>query len=138
MTILPNSTSPLEDVIKSSIQQIINGKPEDGIIDGPINFNIAYMVNKEAGGGIGINVVNAGAKVSENQIQRLSFAYRIPSDMEMSEMAAKKAKAEAEKSQAEYDKMTADDKKRMREGPSLLEIQGRIAQQKRNESLKKK
>ena len=111
MTVLQGSTSPLEDVIKSSVQQIIRGTPAGGVLDGSINFNVTYIVEKEAGGGLGINVVHAGAKVSENQIQRMSFAYRIPSATEIAQADAMKAIAEAEKTQAEFDKMTAEKKK---------------------------
>ena len=111
MKLLPGSTSPLEDVIKNSVQQIINGTPDGGVLDGSISFTVSYIVEKEANGGLGINVIHAGAKVSENQIQRMSFAYRIPSATEIAQAEALKAKAEAEKTQAEYDKMTAERKK---------------------------
>jgi len=111
MSVLQGSTSPLEDVIKSSVEQIIWGTPTGGVLDGSINFNVTYIVEREAGGSLGINVVHAGAKVSENQIQRMSFAYRIPSAVEIAQTEALKAKAEAEKTQAEYDKMAAERKK---------------------------
>ena len=105
------STSPLEDVIKSSVKQIIRGTPPGGVLDGSINFNVTYIVEKKADGDLGINVVHAGEKVSDNQIQRMSFAYRIPSDTEIAQSEALKAKAEAEKMQAEVDKMSAEMKK---------------------------
>jgi len=90
------------------VQQIIRGIPPGGVLDGSINFNVTYIVEKKADGDIGINVVHAGEKVSDNQIQRLSFAYRIPSDTEIAQSEAMKAKAEAEKTQAEVDKISAE------------------------------
>jgi hypothetical protein len=85
--------------------------PLGGVLDGSIIFNVTYIVEKKADGDIGINVVHAGEKVSDNQIQRLSFAYRIPSDTEIAQSEAMKAKADAEKTQAEVDKISAEIKR---------------------------
>ncbi len=102
--------SPIKEYIESALRQIKDALPEDARVDGNINIEMSTVLQKEKGGGLKINVLNLGAKVSENQIHKINIPIRILTE-------AGKAVEEAMKSEAEAKKATAEKiKKKMDKG----------------------
>ncbi len=97
--------SPIKDYISSAIAQIKDALPEDARVDGIVNVEMSTVLQKEKGGGIRIEVLNLGAKVSENQVQKITIPIRILTE-------AGKAVEEAMKAEAEAKKVTAEKIKR--------------------------
>ena len=93
--------SPIKDYISSAINQIKEALPEDAEIDGIIKVELSTVLQKEKGGGIKIEVLNLGAKVSENQIQKITIPIKISSESSKAVDDAIKAEAEAKKAVAE-------------------------------------
>ncbi len=100
--------SPIKDFISSAINQIKEALPEDSRVDGIINVEMSTILQKEKGGGIRIEVLNLGAKVSENQVQRITIPIRILTESGKAVEAAIKAEAEAKKATAEKIKRKLD------------------------------
>ena len=111
MPISSESTSPIKDFIQSALSQINGAIPKNARIEGVIKFEISTVVQKEKNGGIDISVINLGANISENQIQKIIIPIQILTDTAIAQNAARIAKAEAEISQAIFDKCMTDIKK---------------------------
>ncbi len=88
-------SSPIKDFISSAITQIKNALPDDARVDGIVNIEMSTVLQREKGGGIRIEVLNLGAKVSENQVQRITIPIRILTESGRAVEAAIKAEAEA-------------------------------------------
>lgn len=93
--------SPIKEFISSAIIQIKDALPEDARVDGIINIEMSTVLQNEKGGGIRIEVLNFGAKVSENQVQKITIPIRILTESGKAVESALKAKAEAEQATAE-------------------------------------
>lgn len=93
--------SPIKDFISSAIAQIKDALPEDARVEGIVNVEMSTVLQKEKGGGIRIEVLNLGAKVSENQVQKITIPIRILTESGKAEEDADKAEAEARKAAAE-------------------------------------
>ena len=76
----------------------------DARVDGTINIEMSTVLQNEKGGGIRIEVLNLGAKVSENQVHKINIPIRILTETGKAVEDAMKAKAEAEKAVAEKTK----------------------------------
>lgn len=92
---------PIKDYIGSAINQIKEALPEDARIDGIIKVELSTVLQKEKGGGIRIEVLDLGAKVSENQIQKITIPIKILTESSKAIDDAIKAEAEAKKATAE-------------------------------------
>ena len=93
--------SPIKDYNSSAITQIKDALPEDARVDGIVNVEMSTVLQKEKGGGIRIEVLNLGAKVSENQVQKITIPIRILTESGKAVEEAMKAEAEAKKATAE-------------------------------------
>ena len=99
-----NISSPIKDYIISAITQIRDALPEDTRVDGIVTVEMSTVLQKEMGGGIRIEVLNLGAKVSENQVQKITIPIRILTETGKAVEEAMKAEAEAKKAEAEAKK----------------------------------
>lgn len=93
--------SPIKEYISSALKQIKDALPEDARVDGTINIEMSTVLQKEKGGGIRIEVLNLGAKVSENQIHKINIPIRILTETGKAVEEALKAEAGAKKAMAE-------------------------------------
>lgn len=98
--------SPIKEYIDSALKQIKDALPEDARVDGTINIEMSTVLEKEKGGGLKINVLNLGAKVSENQIHKINIPIRILT--ETGKAVEKAIQEEAEAKIAMAQKMKRD------------------------------
>lgn len=87
--------SSIKDYLSSAIEQIKDALPEDARVDGIINVEMSTVLQKEKGGGLRIEVLNLGAKVSENQIHKITIPVRILTETGKAVEEALKAEAKA-------------------------------------------
>jgi hypothetical protein len=73
-----SSTSPIADYIKTTCTQIQAGLIKGAKFAGYIQFDIATVVELDKGGNLDIRVLNADAKISDFNTQRVSFVVNFP------------------------------------------------------------
>lgn len=93
--------SPIKEYISSAIKQIREALPEDVRVDGIVNIEMSTILQREKGGGLRIEVLNLGLKVSEDQIHKITIPIRILTETGKAVEEAVKAEAEAKKLAAE-------------------------------------
>jgi hypothetical protein len=93
--------SPIKEYISSALKQIKDALPDDARVDGTINIEMSTVLQKEKSGGIRIEVLNLGAKVSENQVHKINIPIRILTETGKAVEDAMKAEAEVKKAVAE-------------------------------------
>jgi hypothetical protein len=104
MKITADSTTPIKDYVQSAIEQIKDAIPDDARIDGIINIKMTTVVQKTKGGGINLQVVNAGTDVAANQTQEITIPIRILTETGQAVEDALKAEAVSRKAKAETDR----------------------------------
>lgn len=91
--------SPIKSFIEQTKEQAIAGLG-DWEFKAPIELEMSTIVNGKAGGGVDIKVVNFGAKVQAEQIQKIKMSIGPKSKVEEEERKAKIAKAKATQNHA--------------------------------------
>jgi hypothetical protein len=99
-----DSTTPIKDYVQSAIAQIKDAIPSDAKIDGIVNIRMTTVVQKTKGGGINLQVVNAGTDVGANQTQEITIPIRILTEADQTYEEAKIAEAQSRKAKAETDR----------------------------------
>jgi hypothetical protein len=108
MTDQPLTTgSEIATYIKNFKEQVKVGLGEDAKLAGPIDLEISTTLEKTAGGGFFISVLQAGAKVKHEEVHKVKIPIQLTSEADKVEEEARKIKAERDKAQAEYEKMLA-------------------------------
>jgi len=102
--------SPLKEYISSAITQIKDALPNDARVDGIVNIEMSTVLQKDKSGGLRIEVLSFGAKVSENQTQKITIPIRILTDTGKAVEEALKMEAEARKATAKADKKSAENR----------------------------
>ena len=77
-----DSTSPIKDYLQTTLTEIKSGLPSDFAINGTIVLEISTVVQKDKKGGVNISILNLGANVSSNQIQKMTIPIKMLSDKE--------------------------------------------------------
>jgi hypothetical protein len=124
MPVIKDSTTPIKDVIQSTLSQIKEGLSKDAKITSDIKFELSTVVQKDEGGKLDVKVVNYGGKVSEVQTQKITFSAQLQTDITKAQDAAVKAKAESDKTQAELNKITAENKIVREKEPIIYPTEG--------------
>lgn len=124
MKISSDSTTPIKDYVQSAIVQIKEAIPDDARIDGIINIRMTTVIQKNKGGGINLQVVNAGTDVAANQTQEITIPIRILTETGQAVEEAMKAEAASRKAKAETDRIIEEKKSAALNTPQVLPSQG--------------
>ena len=89
------STSAIADYIKTTCTEIQAGLINGAKFDGHIKFDISTVVEQDKGGNLDIRVLNADAKISDINTQRVSFVISFPTEAQRFNRAAAKGNAKA-------------------------------------------
>jgi hypothetical protein len=87
------STSAIADYIKTTCTQIQAGLINGAKFDGHIKFDISTVVERDKGGNLDIRVLNADAKISDMNTQRVSFVISFPTEARIFNRVAAKENA---------------------------------------------
>ncbi|MAG07374.1 hypothetical protein CMI46_00995 [Candidatus Pacearchaeota archaeon] len=119
MTDQPLKTgSEIADYIKSFKEQVKTGLGNDSSLAGPMDLEISTTLEKSAGGGFFISVLQAGAEVKSEEIHKIKIPIKFDSEADKVEEEARKVKAETEKARSEYELALAiKNKKVLEKGP---------------------
>jgi len=102
MTDQPLTTgSEIATYIKNFKEQVKAGLGEDASLAGPIDLEISTALEKSAGGGFFISVLQAGAKVKHEEVHKVKIPIKLKSKADEIEEKARIAEAEAKISTAE-------------------------------------
>lgn len=113
MTEQPLTTgSEIASYIKNFKEQVKAGLGEDASLAGPIDLEISTTLEKKAGGGFFISVLQAGAGIKHEEIHKVKIPIKLDSSADKIEEEARKIEAEKRKAQAEYEKALAERNKR--------------------------
>ena len=89
------STSAITEYVKATCTQIQAGLINGAKFDGHITFDISTVVESDKGGNLDIRVLNADAKVSDINTQRVSFVISFPTEAKRFNSVAVKEHAKA-------------------------------------------
>lgn len=95
--------SPIKKFIEQTRKETVEGL-EDWELKAPIDLEISAIVNGNVSGGIDISVVNFGAKVQAEQVQKIKLSIGPKDEAEQEE---KKARVEIAKERQKYAKALA-------------------------------
>ena len=86
----------LADFIKKTKDSAVEGLGDDWKLAEPIKLELSAIVKGKVGGGLEIQIVNFGAKIEAEQIQKISLAISQKDEVSEAQKAAKVAAAEVE------------------------------------------
>ncbi|MBT3304410.1 hypothetical protein HN592_03375 [Candidatus Woesearchaeota archaeon] len=92
----------LADFIKKTKESTVEGLGADWELSEPIKLELSAVVKGKVGGGLDIQIVNFGAKVEAEQVQKVNLSISPKGEVAEAQKAAKIATAEAEKQAAEH------------------------------------
>jgi len=95
--------SAIADYIRDVKNQIKKGLGEDASLAGPIDLEISTTLEKSAGGGFFISVLQADAKIKHEQVHKMKIPIKLNSE-------ADKIEGEARIKEAEYSRELAERK----------------------------
>ena len=105
--------SAIANYIKDVKNQIKEGLGNDASLAGPIDLEISTTLEKSAGGGFFISVLQADAKIKHEQIHKMKIPIKLNSE-------ADKIEEEVRIKEAEYSKELAERKvNSIRKGPGV-------------------
>lgn len=79
------ATTPLKDYINFTITQIKDGLPPNTKIGGTIILEMSTISQEKTEGGFDIRVLNYGANISENVIQKMTIPVKIMYELDYAE-----------------------------------------------------
>ena len=91
----------LADFIKKTKDSAVEGLGDDWKLAEPIKLELSAVVKGRVGGGLEIQIVNFGAKIEAEQIQKISLSISQKDEVSEAQKAAKIAIANKQKQLAE-------------------------------------
>ena len=94
----------LEEYLKTVKEKIKNGIGNDAQLAAPIEMELTTTTNTQTGGGLQIQIVELGAKISAEEVHRIKIRFELRTDLilakeraELSELTEREAKAKMDR-----------------------------------------